>query len=778
MSLSRRLIRGVAAAAVLAAAFTGVAVVVQRHRPVPAQAAPALPAGFREQVVLSGLDTPTNLEFASDGRIFVAEKRGVIKVFSGVGDTSPVVFADLRTEVFNGGDRGLLGLALAPTFPADPRVYVLYTRNADVGGTAPKYPDDKCANLYDGTCVVSGRLAVLEASGNTGTLTDVRLDGWCQQFPSHSIGELRFGPDGALYVTGGDGASYSSVDYGQSNACNDPPGGAKLTPPAAEGGALRAQDARTITDPTGYNGAVLRLDPGTLKPRADTPGTGDEAKRRIVAYGLRNPYRMALRPAAGGKAAELWMGDVGWNTVEEINRFAVPPTTVTNFGWPCYEGPGRQAGYDGADLTICENLYKANAVTAPYFSYRHADQVRAGDICPSGGSSVSGLAFYPGGPSTYPAEYRNSLFFADYARQCIWAMLPGADGTPSPARISTFAAAARPVDLEIGPDTLLYYVDLDGTVRRFRYFAGNQPPIAAFSATPVSGAPPLKVAFDAGSSVDPDAADQNLLTYEWDFDYTPGGAFGVDATGRTATHVYAEQGVHHAALRVRDGAGLPDIAVRDIDVAAGKPTAVIDSPVPTDTWATGQTITFSGRGVDDKDGTLPASALTWQLVLHHCYPGGACHQHPAEEFIGVSSGSFVAPDHEYPAFLELRLTVTDSDGQQSASSVQISPRTVNVTVTADPAGSPLTFGGETLPTPFMRTVIVGTSITVSAPTTLTLVDGRVRRFVDWSDGGAPTHTIVAPEADTVVTATYHECRGTYGRACADIPRPDPGTPPR
>src|SRR5688500_4721900 len=80
----------------------------------PAAAAP--PPGFQETVALSGLTLPTAVRFAPDGRIFVAEKRGTIQVFDDFGDPTPTQFADLRQRVFNGWDRGLLGLALDPQF--------------------------------------------------------------------------------------------------------------------------------------------------------------------------------------------------------------------------------------------------------------------------------------------------------------------------------------------------------------------------------------------------------------------------------------------------------------------------------------------------------------------------------------------------------------------------------------------------------------------------------------------------------------------------------------
>ena len=93
-----------------------------------------------------------------------------------------------------------------------------------------------------------------DAAGTAVTDTDVLIDDWCQQFPSHSLGSLDFGPEGALYVTGGDGASFNGPDYGQAatvfgarvrHAGGDP------SPPQDEGGALRSQDIRTTGDPIG-----------------------------------------------------------------------------------------------------------------------------------------------------------------------------------------------------------------------------------------------------------------------------------------------------------------------------------------------------------------------------------------------------------------------------------------------------------------------------------------------------------------------------------------------
>ena len=233
-------------------------------------------ARIHRHPVLTGLTQPTAVEFASDGRVFVAEKSGIIRVFSSISAPSSSVFADLRTQVHNFWDRGLLGLALHPNFPTDNRVYVLYTHDAVPGGTAPRWGDG-CPIPPGGTddgCLVTGRLSYLTASGNVSTGETVLITDWCQQFPSHSIGDLAFGPDGALYVSGGDGASFNYADYGQAggsagspvprNPCGDPPSGAggTQTVPTAEGGALRSQDLRTARRP----GDPERGDPA-VEPR-------------------------------------------------------------------------------------------------------------------------------------------------------------------------------------------------------------------------------------------------------------------------------------------------------------------------------------------------------------------------------------------------------------------------------------------------------------------------------------------------------------------------------
>ncbi len=724
--------------------------------------AAALPAGFVEQTVFSGLNQPMAVEFAQDGRVYVAEKSGIVKAFDGLGDPTATTVADLRTKVHNYGDRGLMALALAPNFPTDPSMYVLYSHDAAIGATAPRWgaagaTADDCPNPPGGTadgCVISGRLSRLNASLPGGGPEQVLIEDWCQQYPSHSVGDLAFGPDGYLYASAGDGASYNFADYGQDgnpvNPCGDPPagvGGAQ-TIPTAEGGALRSQDLQTLGDPQGLDGTVIRIDPTTGQGAPGNPmiTSTDANARRMIAAGLRNPYRFTFRPGT----SELWLGDVGWSTFEEINRIANPTDAVVdNFGWPCREGNAANNNYNNLGLTMCTRIANGTVPTvAPHYAYQHGQPIVSGDGCATGsGSATSGVAFYQGG--TYPDAYDGAMFFTDYSRRCIWVMFPGAGGIPDPSTRALFReSAAFPVELEIGPNGDLYYVDIAaGQVRKIRYATGDQPPVASVTATPEQGPLPLAVTFSASASTDPEAG---ALTYAWDLDND--GAFD-DATGVTAARTFTTAGAYDVSVRVTDPGGQFDVRTRRVLAGSTPPTATIATPAAAFTWASGQNIAFSGSAVDPEDGPLPASALSWRMVLHHCITIDACHEHPLTGFDGVASGTFGGPDHEYPAHLEVRLTATDSTGVATTTSRRIDPRVSALTIETSPPGLTASVTNQTGVGPFAALGIVGSQLTLSTPATQSL-GGTTYTFSGWSDGGGRVHDISVPATPTTYRATF------------------------
>jgi glucose/arabinose dehydrogenase len=733
----------------------------------PAASGVTLPSGFQDEPVITGLEEPTNFRFAPDGRIFVAEKPGLILVFDGLDDETPEVFADLRTKVYDTGDRGILGLALDPDFPTRPYVYVLYTYDHILGEAAPPprwgTPDttgDPCPEPKGAdACLVSGRLVRLEASGdhaieeNGAPLEDVLVEDWCQQFSSHSIGDLQFGPEGALYASAGDGASFSHTDFGQlgepPNACGDPP---------KEGGAMRAQDVRTgptEADPLGLDGTIIRIDPDTGEGLPGNPmySSPDRNARRIVGYGFRNPFRFSIDP----DTHEIYVGNVGWDTWEEIDRFNPTSGQAFNSGWPCYEGPAIQPAYQFARLPICENLYaNPGAASMPFFYYHHQEGLTPEDTCPTAnrGQSIAGSAFYEEGP--FPSSYDGAFFFSDATRQCIYTMFPGEDGRPDPSTVTLFMKGTDPysgVDVEIGPDHDLYYAALfsggsfgPGAIHRIRYFSGNQPPVARLSADHEWGVSPLTVQLDASGSSD---ADGDQLTYEWDLNGD--GVFNDAPTNEeTVTETYEGSANHTAAVRVVDPSGASSIARVTLYPNDSPPDPVIESPEPDFEWTIGEPIDFEGSAHDAEDGNLPPTSLDWNTRLLHC-PGGSngCHAHPLQAFPTVGSGSFLAPDHEYPSHIELTLTAIDSRGLTAKQTLLLDPRAVELSIDSNPPGVELGAGvvaGQ--PAPIDLTVISGAQVALSAPASVT-IDGREYFWRSWSDGGSREHTVLADTSQTI-----------------------------
>ncbi|MEP7158814.1 MAG: hypothetical protein ABI797_05260, partial [Chloroflexota bacterium] len=247
-------------------------------------------------------------------------------------------------------------------------------------------------------------------------------------------------------------------------------------------------------------------------------------------------------------------------------------------------------------------------------------------------------------------------------------------------------------------------------------------------------------------SNDPDG-DPIVITWDLDND----GQYD-DASGPTASRTYPA-GTHTPSVRVSDNHA--HSATKSFTISSGNtpPQPVIDTPVAGTNWAVGQNLSFSGHATDGQDGNLAASRLSWRWIMHHCTGQGECHVHVIQDIAGAAGGTFQAPDHEYPSYLELQLTATDSGGLTTTVTRDFQPRSVNLTFATNPSGLQLSAGTQTAAAPFMGTFIVGSHFTVDAPASQAL-NNTTYLFSSWSDAGARSHTVTAPATNTTYTAQY------------------------
>lgn len=736
-----------------------------RDAPGETQQPSVVAPGFQENLALQGHGEPVGIRFVEAPgplRAVVFERTGKVYYYDDLAtQTTPAqakLVADVSNDVHAFWDRGLLGLAIDPNFPAVPKLYILST--SDPGNTL----NDSCSDATGAGCVVNGRLSRLTLNvANPSVETTIEqplLEAkWCMQYPSHATGDLHFGSDGYLYASSGDGASFNFLDWGQrdglvsgvltKNACNDAGGldaEGRLVFDTSEGGQLRSQDLQSGGEALGYNGTILRMDvSGDLPfapPSNPLVGKGTTADDLIIATGLRNPYRFNLRP----NTSEVWIADVGESQFEELNRIEDPGGTLENFGWPCVEGStSRFSGNALCDRVRAGNFEASvspQALTAPFFSYRHDEHAAPGDGCATGGSSITGVAFND--KATYPAAYADALFFADSTRRCVWSMGRGVAGELDPATRAVLVqnAAGRVVDIQMGSDGRLYYVDFDGgRVFRIDNFVGNQPPQAAVTASPTGGPAPLTVQFDASRSTD---AEGGALTFTWDMD---GDGVYDDAQGVAPRYTFDANGSVNVSVLVIDPGNNSDTESIVINVGNTAPVPSITAPQSSLTWANDDIVAFAGEASDAEDGTLGGASLTWRLVIKHCHrepaPGEPedCHDHVVETFTGTT-GNFRAPDHAHYSYLSLELTATDSQGLGASARVRLEPRAIELRIDSQPPGLIVKLGEhepQSMPTGPVKVLQNGaTTLQVESPQ---LLGERRYRFVSWSNGAAQIQTL-------------------------------------
>jgi glucose/arabinose dehydrogenase len=352
----------------------------------------------------SGFSRPVFLTSPADGsgRMFVVQQGGKIKVINAGGTVLATPLLDITAKVSKGGEQGLLGLAFHPNFATNGKFYVNYT------------------TLAGDTAITEYRLS--PPSSNHVAPTGRRVLTIDQPYANHNGGDIAFGPDGYLYIATGDGGS-----------AGDP--------------GNRAQSLNSLL------GKILRINVngktstrGYLIPSSN-PYVGKTGRDEIWSRGLRNPWRFSIDSATGS----LWIGDVGQNRYEEVDRTARAGNPVggkaKNYGWRVLEGRHCYRPSSGCSTT---------GKTMPLVEYRHDAANTSDDNC-----AVTGGYVYRGSAS--PALV-GQYVFGDYCSGRIWTVSSTAT---SPATATVRLNTAHLISsFGIGPGKELYMLTLAGNIYR------------------------------------------------------------------------------------------------------------------------------------------------------------------------------------------------------------------------------------------------------------------------------------------------------------------------
>lgn len=642
------------------------------------------------------------------------------------------VALDLSSRLCEESERGLLGIAVDPSFAVNRYIYLFYTYDRGITGS------NRCLRHTDGKAATSqtpvNRVSrfVFPTSGQVSMSSEkVLVDNILSNAGNHNAGDLHFGKDGYLYISTGDGG----CDYA-GGGCG--------------GGNNASRDTHVLL------GKILRIDPGPVDAANRVPasnpfassgltcamtGSGTVGKhcRETYAYGLRNPFRMAFDPNASG--TRFFINDVGQNAYEEIDL----GEAGVDYRWNICEGFHIT---NGSSLCPSPTGEQRN----PIHEYGHDEKASNGNVSTQGCTSITAGTFIPQGQ--WPASYNNTYLFADYVCGKTFALVPNTNGGYTRGLFSAETSGA--VDLDFGPGpngAALYIADIiNNEIRRIILLDGtNVKPVAVIQASPRYGS--LSVNFDGSKSSDPNG---DTLSYEWDF----GDGATQQTSSPTVTHTYTKQGAYTAILQVRDSTGLlsnPDAILIQTDDTLPVPT--IDLPAQDTTFRVGQTITLRGSASDQEDGSIPDTGLRWTVILHHRADLPGDHTHP---FIGPVTGNnltFEAPapedlDAASNSYLEIQLTAIDQVGAEATVIRNIMPKKVMITLSSSIPDLPIVINGATVQQNTAFVSWEGYELHTNAlPKQISASEWVALK--GWTDGRNTTQLVIqTPASDTTYTAIF------------------------
>jgi glucose/arabinose dehydrogenase/PKD repeat protein len=600
-----------------------------------------------------------SLAQAADGRIFIAERAGVVKVYQN--GTVTTVFT-VATNVNN--EQGLLGLALHPDFMSNGYLYVFYTRS----------------DLFNH---IIERVQINSSNQEIGRQQILTLDPIQGGF--HNGGDLKFF-NGHLYITTGDS---------QNNA-----------------------NSQNLDN---YRGKILRVtENGQPVPGNPFYGTGNVQRQSIWAYGFRNPFRLI----ANTKANKLFVLDVGtsWEEVNDITN----PAPLYNYAW------GHAQGGDGIQT-------ETNLFINPIFTFQ------TGSI----GNAIANGVLYNPDVSRYPAALHNKFVFKDFLRTEMRYFDWTQNNPPSTSFYDTPHYNA--LGMILGNDGYIYYCAYgdDGNLIRLKYEDNDAPQVINH---------PVSQTIVEGSSVTfgVDVSGQEPIRYQWQFN----NADIAGANNRTFT--IPAVGMQHAGsyrcvIANDAGSVTSNNAVLTVQEFNNRPVVQIIAPVSTRTWNAGDTIHFEATATDVEDGVLPASAFSWSIDLFHEDVPGAGHSHPGASPQGVKSGNFIAASQGEKTpniWYRFSLTVTDSNGLTSTTSVDVHPNLITASATTQPEGLSIELNLKPGVAPLVQRLVVNANLQVLNAPTPQFVGNTRYDFDHWGHGGDANQLFTAPAEDVTYTAYY------------------------